>query len=445
MAKPVIERPSLQQSNSSFNFSSPHQVHQLDHIPTPVLKLLVIMAPALHVLAQFVNLIMWRTQPQRTILVVLLWITVCLWTWQYLAFGLPSLVIYKLARDWFSIKLTRARREALEQHSRPDGDEMDDESELYISRKIRTDSTDISLDDTLEDVAVVNAFLDHVRLRWKQLMIHLDGTRKDKAVAVLTVLGYIVPIWAFLCWWLSARIILASFGTFLLVVHSPGAHVIWIAIQKNIILRHCIAAVWAYGIAIVSTLFGYQRKKLSKRQRVKEWISTLLIRAKKEKSKAIEIIEHIEQEKTKEGTRSEMIFQFEVYENQRWWLGVNWTTNMMPSERGSWTDKQLKPIPPKEEFELPEPTVVSYVQHGVKKTINKVWSWVDGDWWVDMTGEMSGKVDHHGWEYGNNAWKQMSGTANMQTFTRRRCWCRRARLVEREIEEQISEEEKKEK
>lgn len=110
---------------------------------------------------------------------------------------------------------------------------------------------------------------------------------------------------------------------------------------------------------------------------------------------------------------------------------------MMPSEREAWTDNQLKPISSKESFHLPESTVktVKYEKDGktLEKTINKVWSWADGDWWVDMTGEVNGKVDHHGWEYGNNAWKQLVGSPGMQTFTRRRKWCRRAKLTEREI------------
>lgn len=52
-----------------------------------------------------------------------------------------------------------------------------------------------------------------------------------------------------------------------------------------------------------------------------------------------------------------------------------------------------------------------------------------------MTGELQGRVDRNGWEYGNNAWKQMSGIPGSHTYTRRRRWCRRARVVERRVEE----------
>jgi hypothetical protein len=115
---------------------------------------------------------------------------------------------------------------------------------------------------------------------------------------------------------------------------------------------------------------------------------------------------------------------------------------MMPNERGPWTDSQLKPITNKDDFQLPEgDTKVTYrnvsEKETIKTTIHKTWTWADGDWWVDMTGELQGKVDQNGWEYGNNAWKQPSGMPGLQTFTRRRRWCRRARLVEREVDERI--------
>jgi hypothetical protein len=87
----------------------------------------------------------------------------------------------------------------------------------------------------------------------------------------------------------------------------------------------------------------------------------------------------------------------------------------------------LVAITSKEQFKLPQ--AVEKTTAGDKWT-RKTWSWADNDWWVDMTGELDGKVDHGGWEYGNNAWQHMTGLPAIQTFTRRRRWCRRALLVE---------------
>jgi membrane protein implicated in regulation of membrane protease activity len=459
---------------STLSFSSPYKVQTLDQIPTPLLKLLVVLGPTLQSTAKFVDILMWRTkQPRQSVLVVLIWICLCLWTWQCLAFGLPIIIVYKLARDWLFVKTSKSRREAMEKkrqeqrlkrEAQLEDDYSDDEritqlrlqqqkeeEDELISRKIRPEG-EVSLDDTLEDLAIVNTFIDHVRLQIKRLLIHVDGSHADTAISCLSFLMYAWPLWIFICWTAGAHLVLAIAGALLLVSPSPWFQIITMSLRNNVVLKHVLAAVWAYGVAFVTTsLFSlnFKRsltskfKKQKKRDIVKNWISSVITRAKSEKSKALEIIENkekVEQDGQK-GTRSEMIFQFEVYENQRWWLGVNWTTNMMPSERGPWTDNQLKAIPSKEEFELPEPTLktVTINKEGkaIERTINKVWSWADGDWWVDMTGEITGKVDQNGWEYGNNAWKQLNGIPGMQTFTRRRRWCRRARLVEREIDEEV--------
>lgn len=459
---------------NTLSFSSPYKVQTLDQIPTPLLKLLVVLGPTLQSTAKLVDILMWRSkQPRQSVLVVLIWICLCLWTWQFLAFGLPIIVVYKLARDWLFIKTSKSRREAMEKkrqeqrlkrEAQLEEDYSDDEritqlrlqqqkeeEDELISRKIRPEG-EVSLDDTLEDLAIVNTFIDHVRLQIKRFLIHVDGSRTDIAISCLSFLMYSWPLWILICWAAGAHLVFAIAGALLLVSPSPWFHIITMSLRNNVVLKHVLAAAWAYGVAFVTTSLSSlnlkrnstsKGKKQKKRDIVKNWVSSVMTRAKSEKSKALEVIENkgkVEQNEQK-GTRSEMIFQFEVYENQRWWLGVNWTTNMMPSERGPWTDNQLKAIPSKEEFELPEPTLktVTISKEGkeVERTINKVWSWADGDWWVDMTGEITGKVDQNGWEYGNNAWKQLNGTPGMQTFTRRRRWCRRARLVEREIDQEV--------
>lgn len=461
---PTNEVFKLNSDQRSMSFSSPNTIQTLDQIPIPLLKLMVVLGPTLRYISRVVEIIMWRTdQPRQSVLMVLLWVMTCLWTWQILAFGLPLLLLYKLGRDWLSVKTSKARRESMEKtrqsqrlvreeklkrdryHDEEDDEvtrlqQQKEEEDELISRKIRPEGQ-VSLDDTLQDLAIVNGFIDHVVLNLKRLWIHLDGSRSDTVISVLSIMVYIWPVWILLNWILQPHLILAILGGLLLISPSPWFAIITMALRKNLILKHLIAAIWAYGVAFVTTTLSYfSSDKIKKSFAIRPWISSVLSRAKSEKEKALNMLETSSSEDESMGKRSEMIFQFEVYENQRWWLGVNWTTNMMPSERDPWTDNQLKPIPSKEHFKLPEPSIKTITftnsnnQH-VKRTTNKVWSWADGDWWVDMTGELQGKIDHNGWEYGNNAWKQMSGLPGMQTFTRRRRWCRRARLVEREIEQ----------
>lgn len=70
-------------------------------------------------------------------------------------------------------------------------------------------------------------------------------------------------------------------------------------------------------------------------------------------------------------------FTFILYENQRRWVGLGWTTSLFAYERAAWTDEHLNPAPTKEEFELPD------VEGGGAR-----WRWAEGSQWlVEGAGE----------------------------------------------------------
>jgi len=64
-------------------------------------------------------------------------------------------------------------------------------------------------------------------------------------------------------------------------------------------------------------------------------------------------------------------FTFILYENQRRWVGLGWTTSLFAYERPAWTDEHNNGVPPRDEFELPE------VEDGSKMR----WQWVEGSRW----------------------------------------------------------------
>lgn len=94
------------------------------------------------------------------------------------------------------------------------------------------------------------------------------------------------------------------------------------------------------------------------------------------------------------------------------------------------TDSHNDPIPSKTAFHLPEPTTVVTEQGDEQMITVKDWKWVEPDWWVDMKGLKEGLIDEDGWQYSNNAWKGATGKGGLKQFTRRRKWCRNAKLVE---------------
>ncbi|KAI3321393.1 Pex24p-domain-containing protein [Xylariaceae sp. AK1471] len=119
-------------------------------------------------------------------------------------------------------------------------------------------------------------------------------------------------------------------------------------------------------------------------------------------------------------------FTFILYENQRRWLGLGWTNSLFAYERAAWTDEQNNPVPPKDEFELPE------VEDGRAK-----WGWVEGGKWrVDGVSDMDeadydGEPGKMGWIFYDNKWQNgRRGSDGWGRWTRRRKWYRDAELVE---------------
>lgn len=126
-------------------------------------------------------------------------------------------------------------------------------------------------------------------------------------------------------------------------------------------------------------------------------------------------------------------FTFTLFENQRRWLGIGWTTSMLAYERATWTDEHLNECLSPQQFELPE------VEGGMAK-----WRWVAGSDWHVETGTKSKEAGNKGkakekedeneedaWVYYDNKWRDgRRGQDGWGRYTRRRKWVRDAELVD---------------
>ena len=71
-------------------------------------------------------------------------------------------------------------------------------------------------------------------------------------------------------------------------------------------------------------------------------------------------------------------FTFILYENQRRWVGLGWTTSLFAYERAAWTDEYLNPASNKDDFELPD-----------VDGQDAIWRWVSSSrWLVEGAGEL---------------------------------------------------------
>ncbi|WFD36752.1 hypothetical protein MCUN1_003639 [Malassezia cuniculi] len=243
---------------------------------------------------------------------------------------------------------------------------------------------------------------------------------------------------------------------------APWAKLLRMTLWRSAIFRHSI-------LSVLSLLSGSETLALA-------WRTSRPFH-RREKKKVGSVQEY------------ETRFEFAIFENQRWWIGLDWTAALLPNERPSWSDSDNNPVAPPAAFTLPRPSR-SYTpsqQHpGLVDSRVSEWRWVDPEWTVDgaqfitstvykphdvetdekrvreanATGAaavtdatdrhheeaqalaldedvpglarnpVTMSVDPEGWEYGDNSWDKLSKTNGIGRYTRRRRWIRRAVLVQ---------------
>lgn len=124
-------------------------------------------------------------------------------------------------------------------------------------------------------------------------------------------------------------------------------------------------------------------------------------------------------------------FTYVLYENQRRWLGIGWTPNLLAYERAPWTDEFLNESTTPDQFELPE-----------DENLGVSWKWIDKTWRLDLTndgglvlksksskGTTANPTATDGWLFFDNTWKNPSTEDVFSKYTRRRRWVRTAELT----------------
>ncbi|KAJ7209534.1 Peroxin/Dysferlin domain-containing protein [Mycena pura] len=177
-------------------------------------------------------------------------------------------------------------------------------------------------------------------------------------------------------------------------------------------------------------------------------------------------------------------FLFTIYENQRWWMGLDWTAALLPAERASWCSESQVAVAPPNAFVLPEDTALYLPGSSHVKRCAK-WTWQEDEWRVIVrregstalsriekplpsekeenavvkaalkmrdSGSHSAPVppadepecdkesasaeseelftDEDGWVYGDNKWEKPSAKGGMGKYTRFRRWTRVAVVTE---------------
>ncbi|KAK7526592.1 integral peroxisomal membrane peroxin-domain-containing protein [Phyllosticta citriasiana] len=195
----------------------------------------------------------------------------------------------------------------------------------------------------------------------------------------------------------TKRVVLAL-GTTALSWHSRPARVTRIILWRSKLVRRSIAIITGLDVGAPIT-HTVKRKPVS--------------RNKDSNKDANAIAASLAAKRNVESPR--VRFTFTLWENQRRWLGIGWTSHLLSYERAAWTDEHLNPADDIEHFELPA------VEGG-----HAMWRWVEVSEWT-----VEGPEGEDKWIYYDNKWRDgRQGQDGWGRYTRRRKWCRDAELVE---------------
>ncbi|KIK67108.1 hypothetical protein GYMLUDRAFT_69298 [Collybiopsis luxurians FD-317 M1] len=205
--------------------------------------------------------------------------------------------------------------------------------------------TENSLQNAITDLTTIQTLFPN-------LNIFIDFRPPVSTLIRVSVILY--PPYLLLTYYVPLRILIALVGTFAITWNSPWAVVLRNSLLRSAWVRWCTYYVWAKlsGQPLPSRKLSYQT------------LATLATSSTVEPGASLR-------------------FLFTIYENQRWWMGLDFSPALLPSERPSWCSASLQPVSPPNVLVLPEPSS-SYVRDNNGKRVKRTakWKWEEPEWKV---------------------------------------------------------------
>lgn len=207
-----------------------------------------------------------------------------------------------------------------------------------------------------------------------------SATTRPALTTLLMRIILISPIWVLLgqspLYLITPRRIVLVVGTVILTWHSKPARIFRVILWRSLAIRRLCSALTGLQFSPPVTVAG--DKQGSTRRSKNEPTIELSARKRPVGSPGVR-------------------FTFILFENQRRWLGIGWTSSLFSYERPPWTDEHLNPAPSKDDFELPE------VQGDSAQ-----WRWVPASQWhievdpVKKVRSANAENAEDGWIYYDN-------------------------------------------
>ena len=347
--------------------------------PPQVTRALAFSHPFLLPLNKFVGLISWSSgDPWESFLVIgAFWAltiyggTIVLWAGPVVVVILLILCMY--SRRYSPLSSTGLTGEKVK------GQKKDDPGALVTRQKSLDEIVDTLNAFVARCNILLDPFLDLIGFLSTQRSATSATTRPALTTLFIRIL-LITPIWVALTLpplriITTQRVVLAV-GTLMLSWHSRPARVTRAILWRSLTVRYILSVIT--GLSFMHSSMGAASPP------------PLPPRNKSQQDMASSLVTYGRSASTR------LRFTFTVYENQRRWLGLGWTSSLFAYERAAWSDEHLSPSQTKEDFSLP-----------VMENNDSHWQWVPGsEWHIEGVAKSSAsggsKLSSDGWIYYDN-------------------------------------------
>nr|ODN88336.1 hypothetical protein L203_02949 [Cryptococcus depauperatus CBS 7841] len=349
-------------------------------LPTPYFRLLVLFARPIAIFRRIAEVIFWTPERRAESWIVIgAWWGLCLGSPSAFRYLLPLLLFLPL------IPLSALRIKNKEKDT-PDNSPTYPSSSQSILR-------------TLSDLNAIYAILPP-----SPLPAVTGVYARFRQLGIIRLLRGLVVLWG--TWIVLGKLVgyqtlLALLGTILLLLPSPPlAHFVNLVI-KSMVFRRVLVLLFlfifgsppetSYRFKLNFSLWGWFKSKWTASRRPS---LTFAFRPKATGKAVSEFAIDTEDGKagdTNVHVEPPIYFKFEIHENQRWWMGLDWTSALLPQERPSWCDSHLLPVSPPSAFTLPAPVSVVINTATVTDQYARImrvakWKWLDEDWSIVRSG-----------------------------------------------------------
>jgi len=321
-------------------------------VPASVTLLLSYTSHSIHAFHQLLQLLTWTSDRSvKSFLVLFAWWAICLGAETFLIFGLHGALVLYTGHLW--IQSRKANRVASEiplpqspgtplsgKFSFSSSSVHSTRSNALLSPTSARHPTTTQLEQAVT-LREIQEILDH----WAAWHRALDRVEKyldwsdrgrTRLVLALVVLTY-VP-WLVLTYFIPMRFILVVIGSIAICWRAPWFAILW-AVAARLQAFSPLLQLIPYWPHSRQTEAGQLAASYQKKKRlfsVKDIISRAIGQRKKDDSDYNSKGYRTSTGYDIEEDHATMYYKFVLYENQRWWLGLEWTPMMLPNDRAPW-------------------------------------------------------------------------------------------------------------